>query len=409
MHPNPRMVNVVATGVGGGALVYLSMLTLVPALGAIPALGISIVLGAIIGYVGPHTGAVVAAIPKVARETMPNVAAAMSTSRRGLRTFFRGFRPMFWYSVVVAIAAGWIAYSLAVPNVPAFSAAGGWMRAEMGGWYLPWIIPILVLFIGIASTDAPPGDFPGKIANRAYMVFVGCGIAIAVACPLGGLVFGAFGPLGVAVFAAVLWAVVLWVLPSIFVGILGNETWTERWADRLTLRRAAMDVPPATDAQDPELRALREEIGRDARTFERQMRAQDLLSNPFSLQPWWAPILLYGQALRAIVRWSFRCLWAIGSHLLWHWPIALGKFFVLLVRLVHTEIRLMCAVDVPLGGITAYAIARTAWGEQFTSLPSALQLGMSLGAGVLTLGIVLLNMKCIAPLVAKTAEHHPQP
>ncbi|MBI4433806.1 hypothetical protein HY632_03465 [Candidatus Uhrbacteria bacterium] len=411
MHPNPRMVNVLATSIGGGAIVYLSMCTLVPAFGALPALGVSIVLGAIIGYIGPHVGSVIAAIPEAAEAAIPKVATAASAARAGLRTFFRGFRPMFWYSVMVAIAVGWASHRLTTIHAPEF-AQEDWTKVASGWWDLPWTIPVLIVFIAIAASKDPLGDFPIRSTNRALTILLGCLFAI-VAALFGRIAHGALGAYGSSIYAAILGILACWLLPSIFVDILLTEKRTEQWANRLSLRYDDAASTQWTKAweqiTDPEQRAIRDEIMHDSRTFERQLRTRNLLSDPFAVLPWWTPLVLSAQAFDAIVRWSIRFLWAMTSGLLWHWPIALGTFFVTLVRIVHTEVRLMCAVDVPLGGMTAYAVARVTWGEQFTNLPGILQLGMSLGAGMLTLGIVLLNMKIIAPLIAKTPEQHPNP
>ena len=121
---------------------------------------------------------------------------------------------------------------------------------------------------------------------------------------------------------------------------------------------------------------------------------------PFDPTPLWAPFALYGLALWRLGVWLAHASRVVFIAVVWRGPKVLCVFLWTLVRRVHEDVRLTCAVDVPLGGLAAYAIAHMWFGEAFAGLAPVAQLGLCLSAGALTAAIVWTNMRIVAAWIA---------
>lgn len=111
--------------------------------------------------------------------------------------------------------------------------------------------------------------------------------------------------------------------------------------------------------------------------------ARDCVANAASFWFWRAP--------RAIP-----CCAAIAGR-------EIGGFVARLFRSVHSEPRVMCSVDVPLGALVTYALAAGVFGSALSRLPSAAVLGLALAGGLVTLATGwLINYQLIARRVLRS-------
>jgi len=77
-------------------------------------------------------------------------------------------------------------------------------------------------------------------------------------------------------------------------------------------------------------------------------------------------------------------------------PCGVVPFIKHLFREIHSDIRLMCMVDGPLGGIAGFALLWAISGTNPANLPGALVLLSALGAGVISLALGYANYRAIA-------------
>lgn len=75
-------------------------------------------------------------------------------------------------------------------------------------------------------------------------------------------------------------------------------------------------------------------------------------------------------------------------------PCAIGRFFKILFLLIHNDIRLICGIDGPIGGLATYSLIQL--GSNFSVFSPLAQLGLTFLGGAVAICFGLLNYKLIS-------------
>lgn len=75
-------------------------------------------------------------------------------------------------------------------------------------------------------------------------------------------------------------------------------------------------------------------------------------------------------------------------------PCAIGRFFKILFLLIHNDIRLICGIDGPIGGLATYSLIRLT--SDLSVFSPLAQLGLTILGGIVAICLGLLNYKLIS-------------